>query len=244
MDSNSSFNNFSIVIPIYNEEEILAESINNILSICERTSVEYEIIISENGSTDNTKKLVRDLEQNNSKIVLIESDHPNYGEALKRGFLKCKNEIIISFDIDYYSESFLKECLLLEDKYAGLIASKRLSNSEDGRRLIRKLATNFFVYILKILFKTKLSDTHGMKAVRKSFVDNHINLVISTQDLFDTELLLRIEKAGNKFKEVPAKINEIRPSVSVIYKRIPRTLKSLVKLKIAFYKESLKTKNL
>ena len=230
MDSNSSFNNFSIVIPIYNEEEILAESINNIHSICERTSVEYEIIISENGSTDNTKNLARDFEQNNSKIVLIESDHPNYGEALKRGFLKCKNEIIISFDIDYYSESFLKECLLLEDKYAGLIASKRLSNSEDGRRLIRKLATNFFVYILKILFKTKLSDTHGMKAVRKSFVNNHINLVISTQDLFDTELLLRIEKTGNEFKEVPAKINEIRPSVSVIYKRIPRTLKSLFKL--------------
>ncbi len=140
MDSNSSFNNFSIVIPIYNEEEILAESINNILSICERTSVEYEIIISENGSTDNTKNLARDFEQNNSKI--------------------------------------------------------------------------------------------------------HINLVISTQDLFDTELLLRIEKTGNEFKEVPAKINEIRPSVSVIYKRIPRTLKSLFKLKIAFYKESLKTKNL
>ena len=244
MDSNSSFNNFSIVIPIYNEEVILTESINNILSICDRTSVDYEIIISENGSTDSTKKLARDLEQNNSRVVLIESDHPNYGEALKRGFLKCKNEIIISFDIDYYSESFLKECLLLEEKYAGLIASKRLSNSEDGRRLIRKLATNFFVYILKILFKTKLSDTHGMKAVRKSFVDNHINSVISTQDLFDTELLLRIEKTGNEFKEIPAKINEIRPSVSVIYKRIPRTLKSLFKLKIAFYRESLKTKNL
>ena len=244
MDSNSSFNNFSIVIPIYNEEDILTESINNILSICERTSVDYEIIISENGSTDSTKKLARDLEQNNSRVVLIESDQPNYGEALKRGFLKCKNEIIISFDIDYYSESFLKECLLLEEKYAGLIASKRLSNSEDGRRLIRKLATNFFVYILKILFRTKLSDTHGMKAVRKSFVDNHINSVISTQDLFDTELLLRIEKTGNEFKEIPAKINEIRPSVSVIYKRIPRTLKSLFKLKIALYKESLKTKNL
>ena len=236
MDSNSSFNNFSIVIPIYNEEVILTESINNILSICDRTSVDYEIIISENGSTDNTKNIARDFEQNNSKIVLIESDYPNYGEALKRGFLKCKNEIIISFDIDYYSESFLKECLLLEDKYAGLIASKRLSNSEDGRRLIRKLATNFFVYILKILFKTKLSDTHGMKAVRKSSVNNHINSVISTQDLFDTELLLRIEKTGNEFKEVPAKINEIRPSVSVIYKRIPRTLKSLFKLKIAFIK--------
>ena len=46
MDSNSSFNNFSIVIPIYNEEDILAESLNNIISICERTAIEYEIIIS------------------------------------------------------------------------------------------------------------------------------------------------------------------------------------------------------
>jgi len=244
MDSNSGFNNFSIVIPIYNEEDILSESLNNIISVCERTDVDYEIIISENGSTDNTKSLAREIEQSNSKIVLIESENPNYGEALKSGFLKCRNEIIISFDIDYYSESFLKECLLLEEGYAGLVASKRLSDSEDGRRLIRKLATNFFVYLLKILFKTKLSDTHGMKAIKKSFVDDHIDLVISTQDLFDTELLLRIEKTGNQFKEVPARINEIRPSVSVIYKRIPRTLKSLFKLKIAFYKESLKTKNL
>ena len=244
MDSNSSFNNFSIVIPIYNEEDILEESLNNIISICERTDVDYEIIISENGSTDNTKNLAIKFEQSNSKIVLINSDNPNYGEALKRGFLKCKNEIIISFDIDYYSENFLKECLCLEEEYAGLIASKRLNNSEDGRRLIRKLATNFFVYLLKFLFKTKLSDTHGMKAIKKSFVNDHINLVSSTQDLFDTELLLRIEKSGEKFKEVPAKINEIRPSVSLIYKRIPRTLKSLLKLKINFYRESLNTKNL
>ena len=244
MDSNLSFNNFSIVVPIYNEEDILSESLNNIISICERTATDYEIIISENGSTDNTKNIARKLVQSNSQIALIESNNPNYGEALKRGFLECKNEIIISFDIDYYSESFLKECLLLEKKYAGLIASKRLNNSEDGRRLIRKIATNFFVILLKILFKTKLSDTHGMKAIRKFYVDQHINLVLSTQDLFDTELLLRIEKSGEEFKEVPAKINEIRPSVSLIYKRIPRTLKSLLKLKINFYKESLKTKNL
>ena len=244
MDSNSSFNNFSIVIPIYNEEDILEESLNNIISICERTDLDYEIIISENGSTDNTKNFARKFEQSNSKIVLIESDNPNYGEALKRGFLKCNNEIIISFDIDYYSENFLKESICLEEEYAGLIASKRLNNSEDGRRLIRKLATNFFVYLLKFLFKTKLSDTHGMKAIKKSFVNDHINLVSSTQDLFDTELLLRIEKSGEKFKEVPAKINEIRPSVSLIYKRIPRTLKSLFKLKINFYRESLNTKNL
>ena len=66
---------------------------------------------------------------------------------------------------------------------------------------------------------------------------------IEYEDVYN-DAINRIEKTANEFKEVPAKINEIRPSVSVIYKRIPRTLKSLFKLKITFYKESLKTKNL
>ena len=83
-----------------------------------------------------------------------------------------------------------------------------------------------------------------MKGVKKESVDNFIQKVVSTQDLFDTELLMRIEKNGQKFKEVPSKINEIRPSVSLIYKRIPRTVKSLLKLSLVFYRESLNTKNL
>tara|TARA_B000000475_G_scaffold78913_1_gene63844 strand:+ start:43 stop:777 length:735 start_codon:yes stop_codon:yes gene_type:complete len=244
MDSNFTFKNFSIVIPIYNEEEIVKESLNNILSMGQRTDIDFEIILSENGSTDNTKNILSEIATSNKNIKLIENDIPNYGEALKRGFLACENEIIISFDIDYYSEKFLLQCLLLESEFAGIIASKRMAKSEDGRRLIRKIATGFFVIILKILFGTNLSDTHGMKGVKKESVDRYIQKVVSTQDLFDTELLIRIEKSGQRFKEVPAKINEIRPSVSLIYKRIPRTIKSLLNLRFVLYRESLKTKNL
>ena len=244
MDSNFTFKNFSIVIPIYNEEEIVKESLNNILSMGQRTDIDFEIILSENGSTDNTKNILSEIATSNKNIKLIENDIPNYGEALKRGFLACENEIIVSFDIDYYSEKFLLECLVLESEFSGIIASKRMAKSEDGRRLIRKIATGFFVIILKILFGTNLSDTHGMKGIKKESVDKYIQGVVSTQDLFDTELLIRIEKGGQKFKEVPAKINEIRPSVSLIYKRIPRTIKSLLNLRFVLYKESLKTKNL
>ena len=244
MDSNFTFKNFSIVIPIYNEEEIVKESLNNILSMGQRTDIDFEIILSENGSTDNTKNILSEIATLNKNIKLIENDIPNYGEALKRGFLACENEIIVSFDIDYYSEKFLLECLVLESEFSGIIASKRMAKSEDGRRLIRKIATGFFVIILKILFGTNLSDTHGMKGIKKESVDKYIQKVVSTQDLFDTELLIRIEKGGQKFKEVPAKINEIRPSVSLIYKRIPRTIKSLLNLRFVLYKESLKTKNL
>ena len=244
MESNFNFKNFSIVIPIFNEEEILEESTNAIFSLCKRMEIDFEIIFSENGSTDKTKVIAEELTNKHPEIKIISNPEPNYGNALKTGFKIAKNDLVISFDIDYYSESFLSEALKLESEYSGITASKRLGSSEDGRRFIRRLATNLFVILLKTLFGTKLSDTHGMKAIKKSEIEKFLPKVVSTQDIFDTELLIRIEKNGGKIKEVPAKVNEIRPSVSLIYKRIPRTLKSLIKLRIIFYKESLKTKNL
>ena len=56
--------------------------------------------------------------------------------------------------------------------------------------------------------------------------------------------MIRIEKSGECIYEVPAVVKEIRPSVSVIYKRIPRTIISLLRLRSQLSKESLKTKNL
>jgi len=244
MKSNSMFNSFSIVIPIYNEEEILIESVNSIISMCERTKLTYELLLIENGSTDKTLEIAQSLSTMNNSIKVHSLNQANYGNALKNGFSLAIYDLVVAFDIDYYSETFLITSLQLESEFSAITASKRLQTSEDARRLIRRVATNFFVYLLKVLFNTNLSDTHGMKAIKKTEINKFIEQVFSTQDIFDTELLLRIERNGGKVKEVPAKINEIRPSVSLIYKRIPRTLKSLIKLRYIFYMESLKTKNL
>jgi len=238
------FNSFSIVIPIYNEEEILLESVNSIISMCERTKLTYELLLIENGSTDKTLEIAQSISNMNNSIKVHTLNQANYGNALKNGFSLAIYDLVVAFDIDYYSETFLITSLQLESEFSAITASKRLQTSEDARRLIRRIATNFFVYLLKVLFNTDLSDTHGMKAIKKSEINKFIEQVVSTQDIFDTELLLRIERSGGKVKEVPTKINEIRPSVSLIYKRIPRTLKSLIKLRFIFYMESLKTKNL
>ena len=244
MKSNSMFNSFSIVIPIYNEEEILLESVNSIISMCERTELTYELLLIENGSTDKTLEIAQSISNMNNSIKVHTLNQANYGNALKNGFSLAIYDLVVAFDIDYYSETFLITSLQLESEFSAITASKRLQTSEDARRLIRRIATNFFVTLLKVLFNTDLSDTHGMKALKKSGINKFIEQVVSTQDIFDTELLLRIERSGGKVEEVPTKINEIRPSVSLIYKRIPRTLKSLIKLRFIFYMESLKTKNL
>ena len=237
-------NNFSVVIPVFNEEEIFLDSAKKIYNICKKVDKPFEIIFSENGSFDNTVNLIQNFINDKDNCFMIRNEIPNYGLALKNGFRNAKNDLIISFDIDYFSEKFLEQSLKLSDEFVGIVASKRMSESEDERTLVRKLATSTFVLILKFLFQTSLSDTHGMKAIRRENIQKEINNVISTQDIFDTELLIRIEKAGFRIQEVPAKVNEIRPSVSVIFKRIPRTLKSLFKLRYQLFKESLNTNNL
>ena len=244
MKMNYIINNFSVVIPVFNEEEIFLDSAKKIYGICKEMNKPFEIIFSENGSTDNTVNLIQTFINDNDNCYMIRNEIANYGLALKNGFENAKNELIISFDIDYFSQQFLQQSLNLNQEFVALVASKRMSESEDKRTIVRKLATSTFVFILKILFRTSLSDTHGMKAIRRNNVQKEINNVISSQDIFDTELLIRIEKSGFKIQEVPAKVNEIRPSVSVIFKRIPRTLKSLFKLRYQLFKESLNTNNL
>ena len=244
MKMNNMINNFSVVIPVFNEEEVFLESANKIYKICLEMNKPFEIIFSENGSTDNTVKLIETFIRDKDNCFMINNNFANYGLALKNGFESVKNDIVISFDIDYFSKKFLLQALQLNENFVALVASKRLIESEDERTLIRKMATSVFVFILKLLFRTSLSDTHGMKAIRKDNIEKEINNVISTQDIFDTELLIRIERSGFKISEVPAKVNEIRPSVSVIFTRIPRTLKSLFKLRFQLFKESLNTNNL
>ena len=244
MSGKFTVKNFSVVVPVFNEEDILLQSAAQIYDICKRKGLDFELIFVENGSEDKTLSLLKTFVSKKEECRLVILELANYGNALKHGFLNAENQIVISFDIDYFSEDFLEDALELDEKYAAITASKRLVKSDDGRRFIRRLATFIFVTLLKLLFKTKLSDTHGMKAVRKASIMDQIKNVVSTQDLFDTELLIRVERSGNKILEVPAVINEIRPSVSVIYKRIPRTISSLIKLRAQLSSESLKTKNL
>ena len=244
MKTNNMINNFSVVIPVFNEEEIILDSAKEIYNICKQVDQPFEIIFSENGSSDNTVNLIENFIDDKDSCFMISNEIANYGLALKNGFKNAKNDLIVSFDIDYFSQKFLDQSLKLSDEFAAIVASKRMSESEDKRTIVRKLATSTFVFILKILFQTSLSDTHGMKAIRRVNIEKEIDNVISTQDIFDTELLIRIEKSGFKIQEVPAKVNEMRPSVSVIFKRIPRTLKSLLKLRYQLFKESLNTNNL
>ena len=145
MKTNNMINNFSVVIPVFNEEEIFLNSAKKIYNICNEVDKPFEIIFSENGSTDNTVNLIQNFINDKDNCFMIRNEIANYGLALKNGFKNAKNDLIISFDIDYFSQKFLEQSLKLSDEFVGIVASKRMSESEDERTIVRKLATSTFV---------------------------------------------------------------------------------------------------
>ena len=86
----------SIVIPIYNEEKILEESvldlIENIDADPRLSQRSYEVILSENGSTDDTVDIARRLEGRFDEVRLLRTGEPNYGLALRRGIYDARGE--------------------------------------------------------------------------------------------------------------------------------------------------------
>jgi hypothetical protein len=100
------------------------------------------------------------------------------------------------------------------------------------------MATWVFTTILRVAFGLRVSDTHGMKAMRRAAVEPFAEQCFSGQDLFDTELILRIERAGLGTSEIAVAVHELRPARSSFLSRVPRTLRGLCTLRMALWKES------
>ncbi len=81
--------------------------------------------------------------------------------------------------------------------------------------------------ILRFGLSSGVSDTHGMKAIRRDVVVEIAPRVQSTQDLFDTELVVRAERAGYRIVEVPALVEEKRATNARLMTRVPRTLRGV-----------------
>ncbi len=95
--------------------------------------------------------------------------------------------------------------------------------------------TAAFSTLLRLGFGLRVSDTHGMKVLRRREVEPLARKCRLGTDLFDTELVLRAERAGLRVEELPVTVEERRPSRTPILQRVPRTLLGLARLRVALF---------
>ncbi|HSQ36908.1 MAG TPA: glycosyltransferase [Acidimicrobiia bacterium] len=228
----------SVVIPIHNEASYLPGALPRLRAELDAIGEPYEVILAENGSTDGTDRVAADLAAAAPAIVRVLSlPEPNYGAAMRAGFRAAAGRWVVNFDIDYFSGDFLRAALARADSADLVLASKRAPGADDRRSRLRRLGTRGFNLLLRLLFNSRVSDTHGMKMVRRPVVEEIVPLVGSTLDLFDTELVIRAERAGYRIAEVPVVVVELREARSTFLSRVPRTLLGLARIRWRLWRE-------
>ncbi|MFC2061119.1 glycosyltransferase family 2 protein [Elusimicrobiota bacterium] len=228
----------SIVIPVYNEALIVNQSIQSLITQLQMSKVKdlWQIILVENGSTDNTYDQLKALSSENISIIQLKK--PNYGSALKTGIFSAKTDYIYTFNIDYWDISFIEKTLPLFEKNSIIIGSKGLPCSSDLRPLYRRLSTRIFVFLLKILFNYTLHDTHGIIAWKKKDIMEIYKKTRCFREIFDTALILTCMRKGLSVTEISVEVKEIRPSRSFFLYRAIKACVSLVLLRFDLWLDS------
>ena len=224
----------SILIPVYNEEVLITSAIEELVDELAQRSpdLDYEILITENGSSDNTLELAYELEKRFPRVHALHSPEPNYGRALRRAILEARGTFVLCDEIDICDVDFQSRALaiLQEDGADMVIGSKAHSDANDRRPLLRRTATLVLNGLLRVLLGFGGTDTHGLKAFRREVLLSVVSRCIVDKDIFASEFVIRAERQKFRVMEIPVAIEEKRPPSINLFRRVPHVLKSLARL--------------
>lgn len=190
----------SVFLPAFNEEANIAKTLDNVEKFLHKISDQYEIIIINDGSKDNTAGVIKKLAINNHNLRMISHEtNKGYGAAIKSGVYACRYSWIVQMDSDgQFDFSEIKKFIPYTAKF-DLITGFRAKRTDSRYR-------RFMANILKIadyfLFGLNVHDVDcGFKLFKKEIVDKLPKLKTESA-ITVTEFMVRAKNAGYRIKEV------------------------------------------
>lgn len=230
-----------IVIPVYNEEKILEQSILKLRNFCQKNLQNYDwkIIIADNNSTDKTEDISKKLEKKFSgKIIYKFIPQKGKGLAIREGWKSFDADFYVFMDADLATDLSALPVLIkeLENGNNLVIGSRFMKGASAKRPIIRKITSRVFSIITRLKFGLKIKDYPcGFKGADKNVINKILPQVKNNAFFFDTELVLRSATNKMKIKEIPViwrdRDNNKSKSRVNIFKVAKEYLRELSKLK-------------
>lgn len=222
----------SIVIPVYNEEAILRSAVVDLQDRLTAFDWSYELILAENGSRDQTAALAAELANKYPRLETLSVPEPNYGKALREGIRQSRGTFVLCDEIDLCDTDFYRAALReLESDAADLvIGSKLIDGAQDERPVLRHAASIAYTSLLRALLGFRGTDTHGLKAFRRTALSSIVEACQSDRDVFASEMVIRAYRQKCRVIEIPIRVLEKRPPSINLLKRVPNVLTNLAKL--------------
>jgi len=205
----------SIIMPAHNEAAIIKENVELTINTFKNFKCDFEIILIDDGSTDDTWREIKDLESRFSNIKATRN-MKNFGKgrALKKGFrfVTGKYVVFLDSDIDLHPaqiDTFFD--ILRFDNVDVVIGSKRHPNSILNYPLQRKMISNIYFFLIKIMFGLPIKDTQtGLKLFKVEVLKRVFPKIFVRAFAYDLEILVNAQKLGYKIAEAPIRIDTRR----------------------------------
>jgi glycosyltransferase involved in cell wall biosynthesis len=198
----------SIIIPVFNEEKTIIQILKKITKNS-TDKVKYEIIVIDDGSTDQTKKLLEDNKNLYNKL-LVNDYNKGKGYSVKRGIENSSGSHIIfqDADLEYNPADYKKfEKIFLEFDADGIIGSRFVySDYTRSHNILNKIGNHILTLFFNLLYNTTFTDIYSCYFAFKKEKIN-VNLLKSEGFEQHAEILCQVIKNGNKFYEVPISYN-------------------------------------
>jgi dolichyl-phosphate beta-glucosyltransferase len=201
---------YSIVIPAYNESDRLGPTLERVLAFVGQQAEQAEIVVVNDGSTDQTADLVRNYAKRSGGIIRLLENPENRGKgySVRNGVLNSAGDIVLFTDADLSAP--IEEAVKLIDalnRGADIAIGSRWARSELQTRrqsLLRQALGRVFNGLLQVLLRLKFKDTQcGFKAFRRPAARALFPLQRIEGWGFDPEILFLANRLGFKVAEVP-----------------------------------------
>jgi glycosyltransferase involved in cell wall biosynthesis len=202
----------SLIVPVYNEEEIIIQNTKKLIDFLDGLKRPYEIIICNNGSTDSTVEKGKSLQEDfPSKVRFFSIPEKGVGLAFKKAVVEANYNYLISIDIDLTTDiKFIQEALELFEEYDIIIGSKKVG--EQQRSKFRLFVSGGFIFLVKHLLGLNYTDySIGTKAYKKDVIEHWIS-EIDHGSSYVIELVYHAKKEGHKIIEIPVFCDDRRKS--------------------------------
>jgi glycosyltransferase involved in cell wall biosynthesis len=224
-----------VVIPVYNEEHVLAQSVNTLRQFLkDNLSHSYTVVIADNASTDRTWEIAQALSKEHSDVAALHLDQKGRGRALRKAWLESAADIVSYMDVDLSTDlaAFPPLIQAIEEGNGIAIGSRLLKGSSVKRSLKRELTSRSYNLIIKSMFRTRFSDAQcGFKALSGKAAQELVPLIQDQEWFFDTELLILAGKKGYRIREIPVAWIEDPDTRVAIASTVFEDLKGLLRLR-------------
>lgn len=227
-----------LVIPVYNEERVLAQSVATLSDwAAQHLPYRWRIVIADNASTDGTLAVAQRLAtEDPDGVAVVHLDRKGRGRALKKAWLESTADAMCYMDVDLSTDLAMLAPLLagvLEEGYDVAYGSRVSRGADVKRSLRREVNSRGYITLIKLLFWTKFADAQcGFKAITRDAAQRLLPRVQDGEWFFDTELLVLAEKGGCRLKEVPVKWVEDPDSRVKFPQDIIKMARQLVRLRL------------